>query len=350
MLSYLTRFVDSRCALRKIVPIRAKKITFSQKTCLPYFSSMGTEKKTIEPTKWFPWNPTLDVLPEQAKACIVCIHGSGSDSTAYTGRGSTRTPLPNPLLEGCLRDKILLLSMHLPGRTSRISEPRLTRLEHVISYLIEQLKLLIFNRFPSNFPIFFVGHSLGGLIAYELVCACRSLMLPLPQHLFLSCICPPHLSLEERPWRPAHTLSSNELQQECIGWNINKIIFEEALWRMYEPILRDDFHLIDSYRFYDNDVLKHLQSNTSVNPNDYHAPLNIPTIILCTTEDKRITSQLCMSWKQRILNSETESDNALFELICIPGTHNLFYETTARKQWMEYIIQRCEKYIHHTKC
>lgn len=39
-------------------------------------------------------------------------------------------------------------------------------------------------------------------------------------------------------------------QEECACWDINDVVFKsEGLWGMFQPLLRADFHVFDSYRF-----------------------------------------------------------------------------------------------------
>lgn len=39
------------------------------------------------------------------------------------------------------------------------------------------------------------------------------------------------------------------LQEECRGWDVNELVFSEAMWGTYQPLMRADFQLFDQYVF-----------------------------------------------------------------------------------------------------
>ena len=42
---------------------------------------------------------------------------------------------------------------------------------------------------------------------------------------------------------------STWLQEECRGWDVNELVFSPSLWGTYQPLMRADFTLFDSYVF-----------------------------------------------------------------------------------------------------
>lgn len=359
--------------------------TISQKTSIE--TTYGApSSKTIE--AWFPKNATRvrDVTSptKQAVARLVCFHGAGSDSSMFTGRGSARRPLFNRLMTFCTAHSIEILAVHFPGRTFRLFEPRITSMSVLVKQLVSILQVLLFQPATTaganDVPFFFAGHSLGAICAYEVACAFRQQQLPLPKHLILSCMVPPDTAPDERPWAPAFRLTSLQLQTECRQWNINTAVFEPTLWSMYEPILRDDFHLLDSYRF---DSTPHSSSAESSSrcpstscpsspgesqleamqptngslhpaavPPGFHAPLQIPATLFYASGDLRITKDWVQKWRHILWGAETQLYDGKkknlkseeWRVVEIIGTHNFFYEPKGREQWMaetEQILLAC---------
>lgn len=327
--------------------------------------------------KWFPQNATRaryashvpGTVARRPAARIICFHGAGSDSTVFTGKGSFKRPLVNPLLTYCLDHHVELLAVHLPGRTLRSHEPRLTSMSAILTQVLDILNVHFFNTSPNNhtepndIPLVIAGHSLGALCAYELACAMRHQNLPLPKHLILSCMVSPDTPPTERPWTPASVLTSAELQDECRAWSINPAVFEPSLWSIYEPILRDDFAVLDTYSFLDAPrcgnktflssassssstvaSLLHHGPPTAKPPNDpsvYRAPLHIPTTLFYASDDARVTESRVQQWQRVICGpsasfdpNATENCTGIFHVEQITGTHNFFYDQDARAAWM----------------
>ena len=147
-----------------------------------------------------------------------------------------------------------------------------------------------------------VAHSVGTWNAFEFLMLARMEGLPMPAAAFLSAFPAPDIPMEQRPWRQQSSLSEEEfkvtpsasvtihqallcthritqspythspdsaaasavcrtdyflinvlnangVQDECRAWDINNIIFEPSMWTMYQPMLRADFSLFDSYEF-----------------------------------------------------------------------------------------------------
>ena len=38
-------------------------------------------------------------------------------------------------------------------------------------------------------------------------------------------------------------------QEEARGWDVNEVVFSDAMWMTYQPLLRGDFALFDEYEF-----------------------------------------------------------------------------------------------------
>ncbi|WP_413760828.1 thioesterase II family protein [Streptomyces sp. MMBL 11-3] len=91
-------------------------------------------------------------------------------------------------------------AVQLPGRASRRAEPPYRRMEPLVDALVEQV---VFEP-----PFAFFGHSLGGLVAFEVARALRDRGREQPERLFLSSAVPPPVVLTGPP---LHTLSDADL-------------------------------------------------------------------------------------------------------------------------------------------
>jgi surfactin synthase thioesterase subunit len=84
-----------------------------------------------------------------ARRRLVCFPYAGAGATVFTSWGKG------------LRDDIELRAVQLPGRQERHREPLLTRISEMRDRVLEALDAL------PPLPLIFYGHSLGGLLAFE---------------------------------------------------------------------------------------------------------------------------------------------------------------------------------------
>lgn len=139
-----------------------------------------------------------------------------------------------------LSTKIEVCPIELPGRGSRLFETPLTRMEH----LIEKLATVVVPYLDKPFAFF--GHSMGGLVSYELACLLKQKFEQIPVHLFVSGCLPPHLFATRKP---IHALpESNFLQELYRLKGTPKEILENAeLMQLLLPSLRADFAIIETH-------------------------------------------------------------------------------------------------------
>jgi medium-chain acyl-[acyl-carrier-protein] hydrolase len=76
-----------------------------------------------------------------------------------------------------------ICSIQLPGRGKRINEPAFTRLTSLVQTLTPFLQDYL------DRPFIFLGHSMGAVVAFEVVRELRRQACPTPLHLFV-CACP----------------------------------------------------------------------------------------------------------------------------------------------------------------
>jgi surfactin synthase thioesterase subunit/malonyl CoA-acyl carrier protein transacylase len=137
--------------------------------------------------------------------------------------------------------EIQVSGVQLPGRGSRLGEPPLTSMASVVDAVLEVLR-------PER-PFAFFGHSLGGLVAFEVTRALRDAGRELPRQLFLSSSPPPPLG---RSGQPVHTLSDDlllaEIEQRWGGLPA-AISADPRLMQMALGVFRADITIYETYRY-----------------------------------------------------------------------------------------------------
>jgi medium-chain acyl-[acyl-carrier-protein] hydrolase len=184
----------------------------------------------------------------------------------------------------------------LPGREQRAKEPPETNLMRLVGRLAESLSPVL------DRPFAFFGHSLGALTAFELTRELRRRGLPIPRHLFVAARPAPQ---DPPPDGPLHQLPHDEFVAEvCRRFNgIPAIVLrEEELMRMFVPILRADFALVETYRYRSE------------------PPLDCPLTAFAGAEDRTASPSALERWR--------EHTRVAFELQTIEGGH--FFLQTAR--------------------
>ncbi|TYA15452.1 thioesterase [Paenibacillus faecis] len=76
--------------------------------------------------------------------------------------------------------------VRLPGRGARFAEPSIDRMDRLIHSLSEEIKEY------TDIPYVLFGHSMGGLVVYELARRMQHLGWRLPEGLVISCVRAPH--------------------------------------------------------------------------------------------------------------------------------------------------------------
>ncbi|MDW6092179.1 thioesterase II family protein [Vibrio rhizosphaerae] len=165
-------------------------------------------------------------------ATLICLPSSGSSSSLYA---DWRTQLA--------AHNITLYCPEYPGRGRRFTDPLPTSIPVLVDDLIQQLG----DRLSSREPYALFGHSLGGLIAYELTLKIQQTSgLTSPQRLVISASHAPHLRGENQLRSDLSEQALIALLQEMGG--IKHEVFEHPeLLELFLPIIRSDLALNDNY-------------------------------------------------------------------------------------------------------
>ena len=212
---------------------------------------------------------------------------------AYAG-GSAASFLP---WQNMLPPEIEICAIQLPGRGVRFSEPPYV----TMAPLIEKLATLIPAQ--DRLPFVFFGHSLGGLIAFELARYSLRHGLPLPRRLIVSgAEAPQH----RPPPKGIHKLDGDALIAALREYNGTppELLEHRELMALISPTLRADFALVENYQYQPG------------------APLDMPLTVFAGKQDSHIEPQQVECWAKEstgafkvrwfegdhfFLNSETDA-------------------------------------------
>ena len=131
--------------------------------------------------------------------------------------------------------------IELKGRGKRFSESFYENLEEAVNDIFDNMKDKIVN---DEYAVY--GHSMGGLLAYELYYKARSENVMMPKHIFFSGYKPPDIPRNDKH---IHLLPDEEFIKEVVelGGTPHNIIENEELLQLCTPILRNDFKMIEEY-------------------------------------------------------------------------------------------------------
>jgi medium-chain acyl-[acyl-carrier-protein] hydrolase len=139
-----------------------------------------------------------------------------------------------------LPETIELCPVRLPGRDGRVAEPAFQRMAPLVAHLVDLL------RSSLDLPFVLFGHSMGGLVAFEVARQLRRERLPAPCHLFISGFRAPQLpgdgdNIHELPDGPFR----DELR--LLGGTPPAILDDAELMELVSPNVRADFAVCETY-------------------------------------------------------------------------------------------------------
>lgn len=197
--------------------------------------------------------------------------------------------------------------VELPGRQSRFREPAFDQMSRLIPSLVRELGQLM----DAPFALF--GHSMGALIAFEVVRELRRTRGPQPVHLFVSAQPAPQLP---RARSFVHLLPDRLLLAQLANQIPPRAARDRELMEMMLPTLRADIALCEMYSY-------------SPEP-----PLDCPITALGGTMDLSVSQFHLNEWRLQTARG--------FNLYLFPGDH--FYIQTAAPLLLQTIraeLSRC---------
>jgi medium-chain acyl-[acyl-carrier-protein] hydrolase len=212
-----------------------------------------------------------------AQVRLFCFPFAGGGASAFR---TWQANLP-PEIEAC--------AVQFPGRENRFREPALTRIRELAAGAAEGLLPY------CDMPFAFFGHSLGGMVSFELARLLRRRNEPLPVQMFVSACRAPHLP---DPHPPLHGLSQGDFIREVRDRydSIPAAVVESAeLLQLVMPTVRADFEAFETYRYADE------------------AALPLPITCFGGVDDRYATPQELEAWQAQTRGS--------FRLRLYPGGH-----------------------------
>jgi len=164
-----------------------------------------------------------------ARIQLYCLPHAGAGASAY--REWLRRIDP----------RVDVIALQLPGRERRIAEPPPSG----IDWLADQVTDVIADA-AGGLPFAVFGHSMGGLVAYEVAQRTTRRGLP-PEHVIVSGYPAPHLPRDHE----VHQLPDSELVEHitALQGTPHEVLANSVLLRETLPILRADFANCETYRY-----------------------------------------------------------------------------------------------------
>ncbi|QWI15044.1 thioesterase [Bacillus wiedmannii] len=164
------------------------------------------------------------------KIKLFCIPFAGGSAVVYSKWKKLMDPF------------IVVNEVELAGRGRRMNEPLIDNMEEMVEDIYYSIKDYI----TEPYAIF--GHSMGGLLTYELCHKLQKEGYPDPVHVFVSGRKAPQLKARRKI---IHDLPNEEFISEILKYDgMDKSIFEnKELADIFLPILKADFKLIETYEF-----------------------------------------------------------------------------------------------------
>ncbi len=215
------------------------------------------------------------------KPRIFLFHHAGGDKYSYNAYKSSLQP------------QVEVYNVELPGRGDRFGETLINNIFEGAEDIYGQIK----NDLNDNY--YFLGNSMGGMIALLIVDRLRKENRTLPRHLFLASRKSPEAYADLESTSNADSATFWQIVEKY-GGIPEALKQSEELKELYEPIIRADFKALESY------------GSISMEP------LSLPVTIMNGLKDQMIKSEELQSW-----NNYFSSD---VEYLEFEGGHFFLFE------------------------
>ena len=187
-----------------------------------------------------------------------------------------------------LPNNIEICPIELPGRGSKMKPAPFNRLVPIIKSLSLQIQPYL------DKPFTFFGHSMGGLLSFELTRLLYKEYGMNPVHLFISGRPAPQIIDSKRP---IHNLPESDFIEKLRDYNgtSNAVLENKELMQLFLPILRADFAVLETYTY------------------ENSPPLECPISVFGGLEDDKAPVEELELWRTQTNNN--------FSLKIFPGGH-----------------------------
>lgn len=223
-------------------------------------------------------------LNPNARMRLFCLPYAGGGASVYR---SWQASFPVGIEVCCVQ---------LPGRENRLAEPLFTSMDP----LVEAMGEALVSTLDRPFALF--GHSMGGLIAYELARFLQHRFQKAPDHLFVSACRAPEIP-DPIHW---HGLSDQELMAELrqVPDLPGQVLEHAELMQLLLPIVRADSAVTETYAYRPA------------------GPLHVPLTVFASDQDELISRAAIEPWRNHT--------SAAFDLHLVDG-HHLFIQQQAQQ-------------------
>lgn len=168
---------------------------------------------------------------DDEKVKLFCLPFAGGTASVYAG------------WKRYLHQSIELIPVELAGRGIRIKEPCYKSVNEAINDIYVQMKPYLSG---CEYALF--GHSMGGLLAYEMYYFLKKTGHKMPKHIFISGKAPVHMQENDKLF---HTMPDDEFINEIykLGGTQTQVFAEKQLLNLFLPILRNDFKITETYSY-----------------------------------------------------------------------------------------------------
>lgn len=200
---------------------------------------------------------------------LVCVPYAGGGASAYWDWADL------------LGEAVELWCAVLPGRERRFAEPAFTEPARIAEPLTEAIRAQV------DGPVVLFGHSMGGLIAFDVARRLGDV-----EHLYISATGAPHLGLRDEP----HLLDDDGLLAWLtqLGGVPADLLAHKEMMALLRPTLRADLTVCAGYR-----------GTTDV--------IDVPITAFAATDDPLATEAEVAAWQRHT--------TAAFDLVVRPGGH-----------------------------
>lgn len=225
-----------------------------------------------------------------ARLRLICLPSAGGGASRYRDWPAH------------LPDDVEVVSVQLPGRESRFGESAIDSMEVLVGSLLDGLAGYLVP------PFAFFGHSMGALIAFELVHRLRPMGMS-PVHLFAAGYRAPHLPSRSPDW---HTLPDREFLMKIQDLNgiPPELLSETEFLDAMLPTLRSDCALVETYAFHPQ------------------APLTCPVSAFGGLRDKEVPPADLQAWSLHTTGP--------FRVHLLPGDH--FFVNSSRAELLRLML------------
>ena len=143
------------------------------------------------------------------------------------------------------KEQVEIYPIELAGRGKRFDERPYTNVEEILNDIYASIKDKIND---GQYMIF--GHSMGAILAYELIHLINSKGDRKPQHVFFSGKGAPHIQAFKES---IYTLPDDEFMKKIysLGGTSKKLLEEKELFKIFITILKADYEAIEKYEYRD---------------------------------------------------------------------------------------------------